>query len=331
MSPRSRIVGPGSVAGEQRGDAARRLVHGDVERQTLERREHVLLRDRQLVADLRPLVQRAAAARSAPRRAGRASARGDRRVIGRHRTCPASVLRFAASTPMGSDRRPRRPPTSKENPHVRMYGANPDQLASASATTLTQQIEAITRRDVAPSTPRCTRRRGSGPARDRFVERVGRLVQPALKNLNEAFEAAGTTASIAGRAAARWASAADALERRSTSARPAGVVARRHLRGAPTIERCTSSSSRRAVRRGPSRPARRAAVEAAEPPVPTSSSVRSGRRADADAALMPDIVVGHRGSGVRQRGHPRVDARRGRPPATSMRRPAWRDGVDEPG
>ena len=59
MSPRSRIVGPGSVAGEQGGDAARRLVDRDVERQALQRAEDVLLGDRQVVADLRPLVQRA--------------------------------------------------------------------------------------------------------------------------------------------------------------------------------------------------------------------------------------------------------------------------------
>jgi hypothetical protein len=49
---------PGS--GEQSGDAARRLVWGDVERQPLQRAQHLLPGDRQLVADLRPAVQRAA-------------------------------------------------------------------------------------------------------------------------------------------------------------------------------------------------------------------------------------------------------------------------------
>ena len=48
---------PGLGPREQGGDAARRLVDGDVEGQALEGAEHGLLRHGQLVADLRPLVE----------------------------------------------------------------------------------------------------------------------------------------------------------------------------------------------------------------------------------------------------------------------------------
>ena len=47
------------AAVEQRGDAAGCLVQRDIERQTVQRLEHVLAGDRQVVADLGPLVQRA--------------------------------------------------------------------------------------------------------------------------------------------------------------------------------------------------------------------------------------------------------------------------------
>ena len=57
MSPRSSTVGPGLAAVEQRGDAAGGLVQRDVERQAVERGEHVLAGDRQVVAQLGPLVQ----------------------------------------------------------------------------------------------------------------------------------------------------------------------------------------------------------------------------------------------------------------------------------
>ena len=50
----------GLAAGEHRGDAARGLVQLDVERQAVDRLEHVLPGHGQLVADLRPLVELAA-------------------------------------------------------------------------------------------------------------------------------------------------------------------------------------------------------------------------------------------------------------------------------
>ena len=50
----------GLAAGQHGGDAAGGLVQREVERQALDRLEHVVARDRQVVADLGPLVQRAA-------------------------------------------------------------------------------------------------------------------------------------------------------------------------------------------------------------------------------------------------------------------------------
>ena len=70
----------GAGAGEQGGDPARGLVDGDVEGQALERGQHLLLGDGQVVADLRPAVQapaqldrRLPAARCACSRSDRAS------------------------------------------------------------------------------------------------------------------------------------------------------------------------------------------------------------------------------------------------------------------
>ncbi len=50
---------PRLAAIEQRGDPAGGLVQGHVERQAVERFQHGVARDRQIVADLRPLVKRA--------------------------------------------------------------------------------------------------------------------------------------------------------------------------------------------------------------------------------------------------------------------------------
>ena len=93
MSPRRRIVGPGRRALEQRHDAARRLVRGDRQRQAFERRQHLLAGDRQVVAELRPLVQPAAQGdRIVEQLGGLLAYRLDHRILlvadGAHRLAP---------------------------------------------------------------------------------------------------------------------------------------------------------------------------------------------------------------------------------------------------
>ena len=71
-----------------------------------------------------------------------------------------------------------------------MYGANPEQLA-ALGTTLTQQIEAINA-VIATVNSALHSTTWTGPAHDRFVEEWEGSFTGALKNLNQAFEMAGT-------------------------------------------------------------------------------------------------------------------------------------------
>ena len=139
---------------EQRDDAARRLVGRDRQRQPLERLQHAITGDRQFVAELGPLVQRAPQRDRVAEQVLRVRPhRPDHRVDVVSASFACSVIdawyvfpSVAVTAHCCVERRHRvgaRPtPRQAMETIMTMYGANPEQLTNL-GTTLNRQIDTI--------------------------------------------------------------------------------------------------------------------------------------------------------------------------------------------
>ena len=275
------------AAGEQGGDPARRLVHGHVEGQRFDRRQDLLLGDRQVVADLRPAMQRAAqldarASAPAPRRAARD-------VDPLTRSCSSSALMrsigatSARRRPVEAARRiRRRPATGGHTMPAGMYGADPDQLGALGSKLVAQnepiaEIQSVVLTTLAGTT-------WQGPARDKFEADWNDQFNPALNALKDAFTAAGN----------------ECTQRRASLAQVMGVVAS-------------------ALRTATGRPHRRRSTEPSTPRWPTLT-------VQALEFTVEPFVEGHPGPHVRRRRRRRVARRRRRVRPVRLDVPGADDG-----
>ena len=292
---------PRLAAGQQRRHAARGLVHGDVEGQRFDRRQHLLLGDRQVVADLGPAVQRAAQLDGAGQRARRL-------VAQRLDVDPLSPLVLHVST-HGVDGksdfrfRPQSTPRAGSTAHgapaeheeasmpAGMYGADPEQLSALGSKLVAQnepiaQIQSVVMTTLAGTT-------WQGPARDRFEAEWNDQFNPALNALKDAFTAAGNECTQRG----RLADPGDGRGRLTASSGKRSLPARASKQRTPSVDplRLTGVQALEFTIEpfveGNPGPHVRAAVAAVESLGATVDFGPFGSTCEASAAAMPEIVA----------------------------------------